>query len=111
MRIRALATAAFLAIAPVGASTLVLAQGAQDAAQNYTAEDRAFLDRFIRQQNMPSATISENVRVGMQLPSSTRYHSIEGHARFAGHRYTHVNNNHVIVDSSGRVVAIHQHRH
>jgi len=47
----------------------------------------------------------------MQLPASTRYHAIEGHARFAGHRYTHINNNHVIVDATGRVVAIHQHRH
>jgi hypothetical protein len=111
MNMKTLAAALLLLSANMAGSHLALAQGATDAAQSYTAEDRAFLDRFIVQRSMPSMTTTETVRVGMQLPPSTQYHAIEGHPRFAGHRYTHINNNHVIVDATGRVVAIHQHRH
>lgn len=111
MNVRTLAGALLLLAATMAGPNLSLAQGEPAGAQSYTADDRAFLDRFIVQQSMPSQTITESVQVGMQLPASTRYHAIEGHPRFAGHRYTHINNNHVIVDATGRVVAIHQHRH
>jgi hypothetical protein len=42
----------------------------------------------------------------MQLPTDIRYATIEGGARFDGMRYAHVNNENVLADSSGHVVAI-----
>ncbi|WP_170181867.1 DUF1236 domain-containing protein [Phreatobacter stygius] len=87
----------------------VRAQGASDAAQSYSADERAFLDGYISRTAMPSATIAGDVTVGTQLAGNLSYHAIDGHPRFRGHRYTHVNNNHVIVDGNNRVIAIHRH--
>ncbi|MBN8937886.1 MAG: DUF1236 domain-containing protein [Rhizobiales bacterium] len=98
-----------LVVASPMTSQVVLAQGASDSASAYSNEDRAFLDSFISRTNMTSTTIPGNVTVGMQMPANVQYHNIEGHPRFHGHRYAHVNNNHVIADSTGRVVAIHHH--
>ncbi|WP_163414047.1 hypothetical protein, partial [Escherichia coli] len=66
----------------------VLAQGTGDAAQAYSADERAFLDTFISRTGMASATMPGNVAVGTQMPTNLRYHNIEGHARFQGLRYT-----------------------
>ena len=99
---------ALLVASPV-TSQVVMAQGPSDAAQVYSSEDRAFLDSYITRTGIASATIPGTVTVGMQMPANVQYHNVEGHARFQGMRYTHVNNNHVIVDSTGRVVTIHRH--
>ncbi|MGL4289478.1 MAG: DUF1236 domain-containing protein [Phreatobacter sp.] len=87
---------------------IALAQGAGDAAQVYNDDDRAFMSGYIGRMNMPSATIPGEVTVGMQMPEGVQYHEIQGHARLQGHRYTHVNNRHVIVNKEGRVIAIHR---
>ncbi|MBN8945347.1 MAG: hypothetical protein J0H01_37950 [Rhizobiales bacterium] len=101
---------ALVSLIPGASIQPVLAQGGSDAAQAYSADERAFLDTFITRTGMASATVPGNVAVGMQMPANLQYHNIEGHARFRGNRYTHVNNNHVIVDNNNRVIAIHRHR-
>lgn len=98
-----------VAAIPAVAAQPVLAQGASDAAQSYSADERAFLDSYINRTAMPSSTVAGEVAVGTQLSGNLSYHAIEGHPRFRGHRYTHVNNNHVIVDGNNRVIAIHRH--
>ena len=98
-----------LAAAPAMAAQPVLAQGASDAAQSYSTEERAFLDGYIRRTAAPSQTIPGEITVGSQLAGNLTYHAIEGHPRFRGQRYIHVNNNHVIVDGNNRVIAIHRH--
>ncbi len=100
---------ALVSVLPAASVQPVLAQGASDAAAAYSVDERAFLDRFVARTGMASATIPGNVAVGMQMPANVQYHNIEGHARFVGYRYTHVNRNHVIVDSNNRVIAIHRH--
>lgn len=102
---------AMLATAPAltFATQPVLAQGATDAAQSYSTEERAFLDGYIRRTAAPSQTVPGDITVGSQLSGNLTYHAIEGHPRFRGHRYIHVNNNHVIVDTNNRVIAIHRH--
>ena len=97
------------AVAPAMAVQPVLAQGASDAAQSYSTEERAFLDGYIRRTGAPSQAVPGEIAVGSQLAGNLTYHAIEGHPRFRGHRYIHVNNNHVIVDGNNRVIAIHRH--
>jgi len=97
------------AAVPALASQAVFAQGVSDAAQSYSADARGFSDSFIDRTGMQSTTARGAVTVGAQLPDNLRFQAIDGHPRFRGHRYVHVNNNHLIVDGRNQVVAIHRH--
>jgi hypothetical protein len=110
VKLKAILFALTLAVVPAATTHFVMAQGGGADAEAYSDEDTAFLNNFVTNAKMPSETMEGEVRVGTQLPPHIHTVSITGHPRFAQRNYAHVNNQHVITDKSGRVVAIHKMR-
>jgi hypothetical protein len=126
MKIRILATATILALAPAAAfaqgSTVggavggaavgavvggpvgaVVGAGVGGAVGN-AAEPPREVVTYVEHENVPSVAVQEEIVVGRPMPATVELRPVPRHTEF---RYAYVNNSRVIVDSrSGKVVKI-----
>jgi hypothetical protein len=126
MKIRILATAAILALAPAAAfaqtSTVggavggaavgaavggpvgaVVGAGVGGVVGN-AAEPPREVVTYVEHENIPSVAVQDEIVVGRPLPATVELRPVPKHTEF---RYAYVNNSRVIVDSrSGKVVKI-----
>lgn len=92
---------------PVGAGVGAVVGGIVGGAAGGLAEpDRVYVREYVTRTPRPAVRIEQEVAVGTTLPSTVRYYEIEGNPRLEGYRYAHVNDDYVVVDTQGRIVAV-----
>lgn len=92
---------------PVGAAVGAVVGGVVGGTAGGLAEpDRVYVRQYVTRTPRPAVRLDGDVVVGATLPSTVRYYEIEGNPRLQGYRYAHVNDDYVVVDAQGRVVAI-----
>lgn len=92
---------------PVGAAVGAVVGGVVGGTAGGLAEpDRVYVREYVTRTPRPAVRVEQEVVVGATLPSTVRYYEIEGNPRLEGYRYANVNDEYVIVDAQGRIVAV-----
>jgi hypothetical protein len=69
-----------------------------------SAEDQVYARRYVYERQVEPVVLQGGVVVGRSLPQSVTTYQFEGNPRLSSYRYAYINQQYLLVDSSGHVL-------